>query len=292
MAGDWIKMRGNLWDDPRVSRLCDLTDQGEAAIVGGLYWLWATADQHTEDGCMPGLTLRQIDRKTGVQGLGQALCDIGWLADHPEGVRILNFEEHNGASAKKRCQTAKRVANFKSGNAEVTQPALADEQDSVSSALPREEKRREEEIQEPTVLVGLPPDGDKSAPPDRVVKLPDRRIPCPADDLLEAFHTECPTLPRVMKLNEKRREHLRTRWREVDDDSKFASAADGVEVFRAIFKRVHASDFLSGRAKQQGRRWTATFDWITESSTNFLKVCEGHYDNDEQRPHQAVRGFV
>lgn len=48
MAGDWIKMRSNLWDDPRVARICDLTDVGEAAVVGGLYWLWATADQHSE----------------------------------------------------------------------------------------------------------------------------------------------------------------------------------------------------------------------------------------------------
>lgn len=79
MAGDWIKMRGNLWDDPRVSRLCDITDQGEAAIIGGLYWLWSTADQHTVDGVMPGLTLRQIDRKTGVPGLAKALCEIGWI---------------------------------------------------------------------------------------------------------------------------------------------------------------------------------------------------------------------
>lgn len=144
MAGDWIKMRGNLWDDPRVSRLCDLTDQSEAAIVGALYWLWATADQHTEDGVMPGLTLRQIDRKTGIQGFGQALCEIKWLADHPEGVAILNFEEHNGSSAKKRCQTAKRVANHKAGNTEVTQEALPETTGSVSSALPREEKRRED----------------------------------------------------------------------------------------------------------------------------------------------------
>lgn len=292
MAGDWIKMRGNLWDDPRVSRLCDLTDQSEAAIVGGLYWLWATADQHTEDGIMPGLTLRQIDRKTGMQGLGQALCDIGWLADHPEGVRILNFEEHNGASAKKRCQTAKRVANFKSGNAEVTQPALADEQDSVSSALPREEKRREELIQDPSGLVGLPPDGDKSAPPDRVVKLADRRIPCPADALLEAFHAECPTLPRVIKLNEKRRTHLIARWREVDADSKFSSAADGIEVFRGVFRKVNASDFLTGRAKNNGRSWAASFDWLFESSTNFLKVCEGRYDNESARQADKFAGFI
>lgn len=92
MAGEWIKMRGNLWDDPRVSRLRDLTDSTEATIVGGLYWLWATADQHTEDGVMPGLTLRAIDRKTGIQGFGDALLQIGWLADHSEGVRIVNAD--------------------------------------------------------------------------------------------------------------------------------------------------------------------------------------------------------
>ena len=111
MAGDWIKMRGNLWDDPRVARICDLTDQGEAPVIGALYWLWATADQHTEDGVMPGLTLRQIDRKTGVPGFADALCTVGWLADHPEGVRIVRFAEHNGASAKRRASDAQRKAS-------------------------------------------------------------------------------------------------------------------------------------------------------------------------------------
>lgn len=111
MAGDWIKMRSNLWDDPRVGALMDATDSGEAAVVGGLYWLWATADQHTEDGCMPGLTLRQIDRKTGVAGLGAALCQVGWLRETPEGVVIAKFEEHNGTSAKRRCTEAQRKAN-------------------------------------------------------------------------------------------------------------------------------------------------------------------------------------
>lgn len=145
MAGDWIKMRGNLWDDPRVSALVDATDSSEAAVVGGLYWLWATADQHTEDGTMPGLTVRQIDRKTGLLGFGQALVSIGWLADHPEGVRIVNFEEHNGASAKKRCQTAKRVAKHETTNAPLTQPALVNGKTTVSPALAR--GREEEEIE-------------------------------------------------------------------------------------------------------------------------------------------------
>lgn len=155
MAGDWIKMRSNLWDDPRVAKVCDITDQPEAAVIGAMYWLWAMADQHTEDGILPGLSLRQIDRKTGVQGFAQAMCEVGWLAEHPEGVRIVRFEEHNGASAKKRAATAKRVASHRSGNAEtepeptgcnadVTQQALQDGSESVTCALAREEKRREE----------------------------------------------------------------------------------------------------------------------------------------------------
>jgi hypothetical protein len=144
MAGDWIKMRGNLWDDPRVSRLCDLTDQSEAAIVGGLYWLWATADQHTENGVMPGLTIRQIDRKTGVQGLGQALCDIGWVADHPEGVRIVNFEEHNGSSAKRRATDAQRKATGRTVSASDADKQRTEDGQNAPDCGAREEKRREE----------------------------------------------------------------------------------------------------------------------------------------------------
>ncbi len=146
MAGDWIKMRSNLWDDPRVARLVDLTDSSEAAVIGGLYWLWATADQHTADGFMPGLSCRQIDRKTGVAGLGQALVDIGWIENHTDGVLIVNFEDHNGASAKKRAQTAKRVANHRSGNAAETPSDDSSNAPSVTGALAREREEKEEEI--------------------------------------------------------------------------------------------------------------------------------------------------
>ena len=127
--------------------------------------------------------------------------------------------------------------------------------------------------EEPTVLVD-----SAESPAANVVKLIDRRIPCPAEKLLEAFHAECPTLARVMKLNANRRTHLTARWREVDADSKFQSADDGISVFTEIFRKVNASDFLSGRAKD----WKASFDWLTESSTNFLKVCEGQYDNENR----------
>lgn len=152
MAGDWIKMRSNLWDDPRVSRLCDLTESSEAAVIGGLYWLWATADQHSEDGVMPGLTSRSIDRKTGVPGLGAALVEIGWISVIATGVLIERFEEHNGASAKKRATTAKRVATHR-GNADVTQTALQEGESVVTGALAREREEKEKNKTEGTNTV-------------------------------------------------------------------------------------------------------------------------------------------
>lgn len=138
-------MRDNLWDDPRVARMVDETDSSEAAIIGSLYWLWATADQHTEDGLMNGLTLRGIDRKTGVKGFAQALISVGWIVEAPEGILIVDFEKHNGSSAKKRMETAKRVSVHRSGNADVTQTALQNEHKSVTGALARERVREREE---------------------------------------------------------------------------------------------------------------------------------------------------
>ncbi len=149
MAGEWIKVRTNLWNDPRVSQLCDQTKSPEAMIVGGLYWLWATADEHTETGLMPGLSVGAIDRKTGITGFGAALVDIGWVLDTPAGIILARFDEHNGASAKQRAQTAKRVANSRnSGN--VTQQSEIGNAPTVTGALPREEKRREEKKVETT----------------------------------------------------------------------------------------------------------------------------------------------
>ena len=135
-------MRGNLWDDPRVARLVDITDTSEAAVIGALYWLWATADQHTEDGILPGLSLRQIDRKTGVPGFGAALVEIGWLADGPDGVEITRFEEHNGTSAKRRCMEAQRKANARNVSAPDADRAPTDDGQIPPSCGAREREEK------------------------------------------------------------------------------------------------------------------------------------------------------
>ena len=255
MAGDWIKMRGNLWDDPRVAAICDATDQSEAAVIGALYWLWATADQHTEDGCMPGLTLRQIDRKTGVQGFAAALVQIGWLADDPQGVVIRNFEEHNGASAKKRCQTAKRVASHRSDNGDVTQAALHTDDASVTDALAREEKRREL-LKEAKASLSL---GATKRP----------SVPCPYEAIVEVYHSTLPMLAKVRLMDDKRKALMRKRWAWVLSTSKpdgTPRATNGDEAlawFAAFFERAGHSGWLTGATPSRGHEsWKADLDFL------------------------------
>jgi len=105
------------------------------------------------------------------------------------------------------------------------------------------------------------------------------RIPCPADEILRLYHTQCQSLPRAMMLNGNRRKHLVSRWREVYATDKFADKSEGIEIFKSFFERVNKSDFLCGRIQNKnGRVWKASLDWLI-LPTNFLKVVEGHYDN-------------
>lgn len=201
MAGDWIKMRSNLWDDPRIARLCDITDQPEAMVIGGLYWLWSAADQHTEDGLMVGLSLRQIDRKTGISGFGEALVAVSWIAEEDSGIRIVNFDDHNGSSAKKRAQTAKRVAKHtaanaktaqkeEEGNAPLTPTIKTTNAPSVSSALAREREEKEKEK-------NIPPKSPKGGRKKPATPIPDGFTPnesCKAKalELGVSLNTELP----------------------------------------------------------------------------------------------------
>jgi len=256
MAGDWIKVRSNLWDDPRVSRLCDLTNQAESTIIGGLYWLWATADQHTEDGFMPGLTLRQIDRKTAIDGFGRALSEIGWLIENPEGVTIVRFEEHNGTSAKRRCVEAQRKANGRKLSASDADTERTQSGQNAPYCGAREEKNREEIITNPNGLVVASAAG---------------RPDCPHEKIVALYHEILPMCPRVREWTRKRANQLRTRWNE-------NSERQSLDWWRRFFEYIAASDFLTGRSTCQGKEpFMADLEWIVKSS-NFVKIIEGKYE--------------
>jgi hypothetical protein len=119
---NWIKMRSNLWDDPRIAKICDITNKPEREVIGGLYWIWSMADDQSTDGRLEGLSLGAIDRKTGLKGLGAALVKIGWILESEDGVEIARFDEHNGASAKRRSTEAKRMQFVRKPKDSCSQP--------------------------------------------------------------------------------------------------------------------------------------------------------------------------
>jgi hypothetical protein len=280
VAGDWIKMRGNLWDDPRVTKIVDLTDSGEAQVIGALYWLWSTADQHTEDGVLLGLSTKGIDRKTGVSGFASALVAIGWLTEDEGGVRIVDFESHNGTSAKKRSETGKRVAKHRLKPAtetdiddedadDVTLLALPKHDFHVTDALTREEKRREEER-------------DKRVASS--AKLP----PCPYDTLIDLSIEHAPSLPRTKKefWGKKQKASMDVCWTFVltkersADGTRYATNHDeAVDFFARMFAYVEKSDFLSGR----NGKWThCDLAWLF-TWENFRKINGGNYETKDKK---------
>lgn len=167
MAGDWIKMRSNLWDDPRVAGVCDRTGASEAQVIGALYWLWTTADQHTQDGFMGGLTTTSVNRKTAVEGFAQALIEVGWLEHAEGGLIVPRFDEHNGVSAKRRASEAKRKGSVRNVSA-----SHADKKRTPCGQVAELEKEKERECKNsvPKGTGANAPNDSKNHAPDDPTK--------------------------------------------------------------------------------------------------------------------------
>ena len=114
------------------------------AVVGKLLRVWAWFDEQTENGNASSVTKALLDRKVGVTGFVTAMLQVGWLVETEHGLSVPNFDRHNGHTAKKRVLTAKRVAESRANSGDVTLMKQECNAASVTSALAREEKRREE----------------------------------------------------------------------------------------------------------------------------------------------------
>lgn len=141
MAGDWLKFEVNTPEKPEVLAITiEMGWDDPDLTVGKLLRVWRWFDQHTQEGNANNVTPALLDRIVGVTGFCQAMANVGWLTIEEGGVSLPNFDRHNGATAKKRVLTAKRVAKHKA-NAKVNDAGNAA---SVTEALPIEEKIRED----------------------------------------------------------------------------------------------------------------------------------------------------
>lgn len=145
MAGDWIKIRHNLDEDPRVLRIAQLLSIDDLDLLVGKLWrFWRYGDTQTVDGFIPFASAETVDRITRLSGLGNALVAVGWIDVSDKGVQIVRFDDHISESAKRRASNTSRQRKLR-GRAPVAQPARQERDEPPTKALPREEKRREEE---------------------------------------------------------------------------------------------------------------------------------------------------
>ena len=148
MAGDWIKMRMDLPEDPAVYRLARLTSLDRLSVVGRLYAFWAWADKHAVDGRVDGGSSADVDDIVSHEGFADAMVKVNWLEVGDEYLAIPKHDRHNGESAKERSLKNARQARWRERKDEVPSTPAS------TKPSTREEKRREEKKNTP-----LPPAG-------------------------------------------------------------------------------------------------------------------------------------
>lgn len=257
MAGDWIKMRTALANDPAVIAIALDLDKSEFEVVGMLHHLWSWADSQSQDGHIKRVTEKWIDRYVHCQGFAKSMVDAGWLVIETDGITFPNFDRHNGESAKKRAEATERKRISRENRKPKNVTDLS--QDSCDKSETREEKRREEEkIKSSCDSPGEPRD-----------EKPEPRIDYAS--ILKSFQERLPALPQPRDLTDTRKKKIRSI---VKRGGKYAQP----DFFDRYFKYVSESDFLMGRT---AKPWNGCcIDWLI-NPTNFQKIVEGNYHKDQ-----------
>ena len=92
---------------------------------------------------------------------------------------------------------------------------------------------------------------------------------CPVTEIVNLYHQNLPTLPKVAKLTKTRIGYIKQRWRE---------DMPSLQQWENFFNFVNQSDFLMGRTAAHEDRppFRADFEWLIKPS-NFTKIAERRY---------------
>jgi hypothetical protein len=170
MAGDWIPMRLDLYEDPAVVFMAGELNVREEVVVGYLHRVWSWASRQCHAGRVTNVTLMSLGRVTNVTGFPELMRDAGWLTEGIDGdgrrfVEFPNWENWLGQSAKKRILDAKRQQKRRSPNAvePVTQMSRSKRDKNVTTV---QESTGEKNIDTPVVPKGTlkKPSSVKSSP--------------------------------------------------------------------------------------------------------------------------------
>lgn len=167
MAGDWIKMRSDLFTHPKVVRISSALKADTLRTVGGLMSVWCLFDVHSIDGKLEGYTQETLDDHLRWAGFAEQMVVVKWLLVGENNLELPEFDTHNGESAKRRAQDADRKRAVRK-----------------TSALEPDKKRTREEKRREDIEV------DKSTSVRPSKKCPSSFVV--TDEMLIAMQGECP----------------------------------------------------------------------------------------------------
>ena len=116
MADEWIKVEKTTPDKIEMRQIARACAVSLGVAFAAWFRLWCYLDSHTADGEVKNLTPADCDDVARLPGIGNALSvdgGCGWIVFHATGASIVNWDRHNGKSAKKRAMTNRRVSRWR-----------------------------------------------------------------------------------------------------------------------------------------------------------------------------------
>jgi hypothetical protein len=159
MAGDWIKLEKATPFKPEMAMLAKRLNVSIAEAFLAFFRVYAWADGITATGTVPNLSPQDGDTLAGaLPGTCQALAspEIGWLIVRDNAIEFVNWDRHNGTSAKQRLyeREKKRRQRTATKNSPETPGTNAG---TSAGTKPGPEKRREEKSITASAVTPLPP---------------------------------------------------------------------------------------------------------------------------------------
>lgn len=109
---EWMPLRLNIWDDPRVIDFAAALEEPVVVTVGRLARFWGWAFSYSDDGHVRGATGRHVDQLVGRDGFADVLAaqkQLDYLRYDENGeVWLPRFHLWMGASTRKRLQARRR----------------------------------------------------------------------------------------------------------------------------------------------------------------------------------------
>ena len=106
---NWIKVNSNLRTSPKLVTVASRLSVTPVTAIGAICTAWMLADEHAgESGLLKHINLQTLDTMIGVDGLAEAMAFVGWLEETEDGVQFVDYQEHNGSTAKTRALAQRR----------------------------------------------------------------------------------------------------------------------------------------------------------------------------------------